>query len=278
METEAKKRLGELLIQENIVSQETINDALRVQVGGNRRLGHILLQMGAVSDDQLATILSQQLQIPLTDIDQEFSEDAKQILPRYLCTKYSALPLTLQNNNILLTAMADPSDQQAIGDIENYTGKVVEACLARQSDITKAISTKIPYSIKDILNPQCNTRFNRALATVALVLAVIIGVTTYNYIHTAKYGTVTRLSDSTLYEHHDLMLDFNKTGKISFLGHSAFSDGYYSVEFNNIKGLKTFIHNQKNDFSVKQNQWLEWILDRERSFNPPGQGIAINNR
>ena len=39
-----KKRLGELLVQQGIVSNETVNDALRVQVGGNRRLGHILVR------------------------------------------------------------------------------------------------------------------------------------------------------------------------------------------------------------------------------------------
>jgi len=271
---ETKKRLGELLVQQKIVNQETVNEALRVQVGGNRRLGHILLQMGVISDDQLANTLSQQLKIPLIDIDEAFSTNVKQILPRYLCTKYSALPLSLQTNNIMLTAMADPSDQEAIQDIEHYTGKVVEACLAKQSDITKAIPKKVPYSIKDILNPQCNTRLNRAIATVALALVVILGVTTYNYIQTTKYGTVSQLGSSTLYEHHDLIVGFDRSGKISLLGHSAFSEGYYSVEFNNIDTLKAFIQSRKNDFSVEQSKWLKWVLNEEKSYNSFNTSIA----
>ena len=272
---ETKKRLGELLVQQDIVSQEIVNDALRVQVGGNRRLGHILLQMGAISDDQLANTLSQQLKIPLTDIDKEFSTNAKQILPRYLCTKYSALPLTLQTNNIMLTAMADPSDQEAIRDIENYTEKVVVPCLARQSDITKAIPKKVPYSIKDIFNPQCNTRFNRAIATVSLLLVVIFGVTTYNYAQISKYGTVSQLANSTLYEHHDLMIGFDTSGKISLLGHSAYSDGYYSVSFDNLNTLIAFIQIRKDDFSAKQTRWLEWVLNKENPHYSSSSIISI---
>ncbi len=257
----SKKRLGELLVQQEIVNQDAVNDALRVQVGGNRRLGHILLQMGALTEDQLADTLSQQLEIPLTNIDEVFSNDVKHLLPRYLCTKYSVLPLSLKENNIMLTAMADPSDQEAITDIEYYTGKVVEPCLARQSDINKAVPNKIPYSFKDTFNPQANTRLTRIVAAAALVLVVIFGVATYNYIQNARYGSISHLANSTLYEHHDLIVGFNTSGKISLLGHSAFSDGYYSVEFNNIKALKTFIHSRKDDFSVKQNTWLEWVLN-----------------
>ncbi len=264
---ETKTRLGELLVRQNKVSQEAINDALRIQVGGNRRLGNILLQMGVLSDDQLASTLSQQLGIQLTDLNEAFSEDAKQILPRYLCTKYGALPLSLENNNILVTAMADPSDQEAIKDIEHFTGKGVEPCLAKQSEINKAIAQKVPYSIKDIFNPQVNTKLTRVIATAALVLVVIFGIATYNYIQSSRYGTVSQLSNSTLYEHLDLMVAFEKSGRISLLGHSAFSDGYYSVAFENIHTLRAFVLSRRNDFSVKQSKWLEWVLDKERSHD-----------
>lgn len=271
-----KQRLGKLLVQQKLVSQETVNDALRVQVGGNRRLGHLLIQMGAITDEQLADILSQQLGIPFTDIDEHFSYDQRHTLPRYLCIKYGVLPLSLKKNNILLTAMADPSDQEAITDIEHYTGKVVEPCLARQSDINRAVRNKIPYSIRDILNTQTNTRFTRFIATAALALVVIFGIASYNYIQTARYGSISQLHDSTLYEHHDLMVGFSTSGKISFLGHSAFSEGYYSVEFNNINTLKAFIRSKQKDFSAEQSTWLEWVLAKEESNMQPQANIASN--
>ena len=265
-----------MLVEQKIISRETVNDALRVQVGGNRRLGHILIQMGALSDDQLAETLSQQLEIPFINIDEDFSYDVKRILPRYLCIKYGAIPLSVKKNNILLTAMADPSDFEAITDIEHYTGKVVEPCLARQSDINHAVRNKIPHSLKDFLNTQTNTRFTRIIATAAIILVIIFGATTYNYIQTARYGSISRLDDSTLYEHHDLIVGFEDSGKISLLGHSAFADGYYSVEFNNLDTLKTFILSRKNDFSADQSTWLEWVVSRERSNTRLKAGITSN--
>lgn len=272
----SKIRLGELLVQENIVSQDTINDALRIQVSGNKRLGSILLRMEALSGDQLASILSQQLNIPLINIDKEFSSNAGKILPRYLCNKYGAIPLANKKNNILLMAMTDPSDQEAITDIEHYTGKVVEPCLARQTDINNAIPKHIPLSLKDIFNPQANTKLTRYIATAALALVVVVGVTTYNYIQEEKYGTISQVNNSTIYEHHDLMVGFDNSGKISLLGHSAFAKGYYSVSFNNITTLMAFIDSSKDDFSAEQSEWLTWVMDKEESHGSLDSSLVKN--
>jgi hypothetical protein len=257
-----KKRLGELLVQQGLVSNDTVNDALRVQVGGNRRLGHILVRMRALTEDQLADILSQQMGIPLTDVGATFSSEVKQVLPRYLCRKYDVIPLSLQKNNIMLTAMADPSDHEAIADIEYYTGMVVEPCLAKQSDISQAI-TKIPYSLKDTFTPQTSTRLTRTISLLALALVVAFGVMTYNYIQTARYGTTAHLTNSTIYKHLNLNLDCDKSGKITLSGRSAFANGYYSVTFNNLDTLSSFIDSRKDHFSAQQNKWLEWVLKEE---------------
>ncbi|BCL59421.1 hypothetical protein DGMP_01140 [Desulfomarina profundi] len=271
-----KMRLGELLVAENLVKQDVVNDALRVQVGGNRRLGSILVRMGKLSSDVLATTLSRQLGKPLTDIDAVFEREVKNILPRYLCRKYDALPLALKDNNILLTAMTDPSDTEAIGDLENYTGKVIEPCLAKQSDIEKAISGKISYSLKDLFNPQVSTRLTRIIATAAFVLVVVLGVAGYKYVQSVKYGKVSRLAHSTVYEHHDLMVGFDRSGNISFLGHSAFSDGYYSASFRDVKALRSFIVDKKDDFSMKQYEWLQYVMNREDRHHLTTASLAQN--
>lgn len=272
----AKIRLGELLVQKNIVSQETINDALRVQVSGNKRLGNILIRMKAISADQLTDTLSQQLEIPLTDIESEFSPDVKKVLPRYLCKKYSVIPLRNKNNNILLTAMTDPSDDEAIKDIEYYTNNVVEPCLAKPSAINKAISQHIPLSHKDLFNQQANTILTRSIACIALVLVIFIGAAGYNYIHDARYGSISHLHNSTIYEHHDLLVGFDKSGKISLLGHSAFSEGYYSASFNNIASLMAFINSSQDDFSTKQKNWLNWVLTKEAPEHSLKTSLASN--
>ncbi len=255
-----KQRLGELLTEQGVVVQEAIDDALRVQTGGNRRLGHILVRMGVLSEDQLAETLAQQLDITITCVEDHYSDEVKKILPRYLCSKYSVIPLSFDKNNILRLAMADPSDQAAIEDIENYTSKVVEPFLAKHSEINEEVKNRIPYSLKDLFSPQAGTLLTRSIAVASLVLVVVLGTVTYNYIQTARYGTVSHVNNSVIYKHHDLMLGFDPSGKISFLGRSAFSDGYYSVSFSSPDTLRAFITSRNEDFSSEQKKWLDWVL------------------
>ncbi len=273
-----KLRLGELLTEQGLVPQEAIDDALRVQTGGNRRLGHILVRMGVLSEDQLAETLAQQLGIGITSIDEHFSNEVKNTLPRYLCNKYGVIPLSFDKNNILKLAMADPSDQAAIEDIENYTSKVVEPFLARHSEINQELKNRIPYSIKDILSPQAGTLLTRTIAVASLALVVVLGTVTYNYIQTALYGTVSHVNNSVIYKHHDLMLGFDPAGKISFLGRSAFSDGYYSVSFNSPDTLRAFIASRQEDFSSEQKKWLDWVLSKAGIDDRASKSIAKTSK
>jgi hypothetical protein len=260
-----KQLLGELLIHQNLVSQDAIDTALRVQVGGNRRLGHILVRMKAITADQLAETLAKQLDIPITDIDEKFTREVSRIIPRYLCRKFGVIPLKLKENNILEAAMANPSDEEAISDLEDYTGKVIEPCLARHSDIEREISRRIPLTTKDFFTPQANTWATRAVTAISLVLVLSLGIFTYNYVQKARYGTVTKTDTHVLFNNHDLIVGVEKDGKVSLLGHGAFSRGYYSVSFDNSEFLAAFVHGKTKDFSKKQREWLEWAISQTES-------------
>lgn len=255
-----KPLLGELLVERNLVSQETVDTALRVQVGGNRRLGYILVRMKEISADQLAETLAQQLNTPIITIDEKFSAEVRKTLPRYLCRQYGVLPLALTANNILQMAMSDPSDGDAISDLEHYTGKVIEPFLARHSEIDREIGRRIPLGLKDIITPRANTLVTRIAAVGALVMVIGLGFFTFDYIEKSYYGTISKTDSQVMYKNHDLMLGVDKAGKITILGHGAFSKGYYSVSFNNPEMLKVFLKSKQDDFSEKQRTWLEWAI------------------
>ena len=264
----AKLLLGELLIQQNLVNQETIRDALRVQVSGYRRLGSILVRMGALSEDQLAEVLATQLDIEITDIKKNISPEVRKKLPRYLCRKYDAIPLKLKKNNILEVAMSDPSDHQAINDLEQYTGNVIEPRLARHSDIAAGTAQLIPYSLNDFFSPQASVRFTRIAVALCLILVVVVGGFSYRNIHNAKYGTVSKTTESTIYKNHDLMLGVDAQGTINFLGRGAYAQGYYSTSFKDTEALKAFVAKKKPDFSEKQQEWLAWVIDKTSKGEP----------
>lgn len=259
------KRLGDILVDNGLATNEQVEEALRVQVGGDRRLGYILLKMGVISDGQLIEVLSQQMAMPIIAIDQEFSSQVKAVLPKYLCRRYTVLPLSRGANNILNLAMVDPSDEAAIADIESYTGLVVKPMLAREHDISAGISHYIPFSAKDIFNPQVYGQAAKITTALALSLLVVVGWVGYRYMQAERYGTISVVDGTTTYKNHDLMVGVEATGRISLLGHGAYTKGFYSVNFTAVKDLKTFVEQKRKNFSDKQAEWLLWIIDHPLS-------------
>lgn len=268
----AKVQLGELLVTKKLVSKEQVNEALRLQVSGNRRLGYLLIKMGIITEEQLLDVLAEQLEIHKIDVDKEFMQEVKGLLPRYLCRQYSVLPLRTEKNNVISLAMADPLDDEAINNIENYTGMVVRPSLVGHKDIAKAIKRHIPFSLKEFLHL---LTFNRAIKFTTAVAVILLLTSSFflaNYIYQEKYGTISITQDSTVYKNHDLMLGVERSGKISLLGRAARAEGYYSVTFDRIETLKDFIEQKKKNFSDKQAAWLQWVIEKkiEQKYNSHG--------
>lgn len=264
-------RLGDILVQKKLANAEQIEEAVRIQVGGNRRIGYILIKMGVISDDQLMDVLSDQLDVPIIKIDNEFSPDVKKLIPRYLCQKYTVAPIAKGHNNILNLAMVDPSDDDAIADIESYTGLVVMPMLARETDISSAIKKYIPFSVRDFFNPQVYSRATRVTSFIALVLLVVIGVASYQYMKTEKYGTISVIGHTQTFKNHDLIVGVDGKGKISLLGHGAYAKGFYYVTFSSSKSLQSFLEQKKKNFSEKQYDWLNWVIVNHLSTKKNGR-------
>lgn len=258
-----KQLLGELLVEKGLVTQKDIDIALRIQVGGNRRLGTILMKMGLISDEDLLNLLSKQQGVPRVDIEKEINQQTARILPRYLCHKYSLIPLAEENGqSVLKVAMVDPLDAIAISDVEGYTGKAVLGVPASGKEISHAISKYVPFTIKDIINPQSYNYATKIASIVALVLALVTIGFIYNYFEREKYGLTSYLEEQTIYKNNDLIVSYEKAGKISLLGHGAYADGYYAVLFNDKDSLIRFVEKKKDTFSEKQLQWITWVTQQ----------------
>ena len=256
-----QKRLGALLTEKGLVSSAQIEEALKEQVGGNRRLGHILIQMGAISEELLLTILAQQLDAPIITLAEQVASDVRKVLPRYLCRKYNAVPVSRGENNTLQVAMVDPSDATAIADIEDYTGLTVRPMLARDTDISAAIKRFIPFSLRDLFTPQNSGRLAKISTAAALLLLLVSGWTAYHTLQDERHGTISVVNGSTTYKNHDLMLGVEENGTIALLGRGAYAKGLFSVSFAGVKELKSFVELKRTNFSDEQAEWLLWVID-----------------
>jgi hypothetical protein len=228
-----------------------------------RRLGSLLVGMKVLRDEDLTDALSEQLKLPVVKVEEECRGSVTAVLPRYLCRKYSVLPLSLESNNVLRLAMADPLDRGAIADVEHYTGHVVQPVLARLSDIDRAIPAHVAFSRHDLFNPQVYRSVARIAIGAILVLLAITGYLVYREVRVQRYGTVSRVDGSVIYKNHDLMIDVAREGSIYFSGRGAFSSGYYGVRFESAEQMAAFVKGAQRQFSMQQREWLNWVF-RER--------------
>ena len=132
-------QIGELLIEENLITPEQLETALKYQSQNGGRLGSILIHMGYADDDDITLILSKKYGVPSIDLDSfEIAESIIKIIPIEVARKYMVVPLSLVGKS-LTVASADPANIVAMSEIEFTTGFKIEAVVATEGSILEAL-------------------------------------------------------------------------------------------------------------------------------------------
>ena len=135
-----KKTLGEMLIEEQLVTQEQLDTAQAEINRKGGKLGDTLLRLNMIKPEELAAILSIQLNAPLIDLKRHTVQpQAIQLIPEAMARKYSFIPIDIVNDS-LLVVMANPEDVSTIQDIKAQAKMRVEIGLGILSDIERAIN------------------------------------------------------------------------------------------------------------------------------------------
>ncbi|MBA5762103.1 Flp pilus assembly complex ATPase component TadA [Vibrio sp. 404] len=110
MQIRLRKRLGDLLVEEGIITEQQVEQALAAQKSTGRKLGAALIDLGFLTEKQMLTFLSQQLDVPLIDLSRlNIDIDAVQLLPEVHARRLRALVIG-RNQDSLRVAMSDPAD------------------------------------------------------------------------------------------------------------------------------------------------------------------------
>jgi MSHA biogenesis protein MshE len=118
MKPKLKMRLGDLLVQESIISLPQLQQALAEQRNSGRKLGRTLIDLKCITEDQLLKFLSQQLNLPFLDISRRpIPAEIVSLLPEVQARRFRALVVEADDDSVLV-AMSDPADLQAIDNIE----------------------------------------------------------------------------------------------------------------------------------------------------------------
>lgn len=142
MISQTRKRIGDVLIDANIINQEQLMTALEEQRKTGKRLGEVLVDMKFTDETEIAEAMSQQMKIPLAKIrEAKLAPEIIELLPENIVRKNNVIPFEVDENNpnILRIAMADPLDIIAVDDISIITNMQIEIMVATPSDIAYAV-------------------------------------------------------------------------------------------------------------------------------------------
>ncbi|MEG6573951.1 MAG: type II secretion system protein GspE [Caldibacillus debilis] len=134
-----RKRLGDLLIEAGLITEEQLNHALKNK-SPDEKLGDALLREGFITEQQLIEVLEFQLGIPHINVSQfPIDQDLIQLVPKELAKRHNALPIRKERNK-LFVAMSDPLDYFAIEELRMATGCQIEPGIAAKDELFRAIT------------------------------------------------------------------------------------------------------------------------------------------
>ena len=136
-----KQKLGTLLQDAGLITEDQLQKALAHQKIERRRLGDILVAMGAITDEDLAETLASQLGLPYIDLDTVVIEpEALERLPEKFARKHNCIPLAV-DREVITVAMADPLDVKAIEDVGFSSGRQVAPCVSTRDQVQSALDS-----------------------------------------------------------------------------------------------------------------------------------------
>jgi type IV pilus assembly protein PilB len=137
--TTTRKRLGDLLVEAGIISEEQLQETLSDKVKG-QKTGDALLQKGFITEQQLIEVLEFQLGIPHVSLYRyPFEANLFHLIPKETAKRTLMIPLKTEGDR-LFVAMNDPLDFYAIEDLRLATGFKIEPAIATKDDILKVIN------------------------------------------------------------------------------------------------------------------------------------------
>ncbi|MFI3237943.1 MAG: ATPase, T2SS/T4P/T4SS family [Lachnospiraceae bacterium] len=142
MEQNKKIRLGDLLVERGRVSEAQLQEALSLQSKTHKQLGSCLMELGYITDNDIADVLHLQLGIPRVSLRGiEIEADLVGSMNGAVLRKHNVLPIEYSKDyaNVLILAMSNPLDIAAQDDIAMISNCEIEPRIATVSEINTVL-------------------------------------------------------------------------------------------------------------------------------------------
>lgn len=135
-----KKKLGELLVEQGLLTEQQIQDALRLQHQTGMLFGEVLVQSKIISEDKIVAVLISQFGIPYIKPSQyKIPKELLEIFEPQMMRRFQFVPLD-SIGNVLVIAIAGMLSEDILREIESQTGCSLQVFLTRMSEITAVLA------------------------------------------------------------------------------------------------------------------------------------------
>jgi MSHA biogenesis protein MshE len=134
-----KIRLGDLLVQQKLISQDQLAFALEQQKRSGRKLGRVLVDNAFVTEEHISEALAKQLNIPYINLKYyNISIEKVRLLPESQARRFRAIVLE-ERNGMLLIGMADPTDLSAFDEITRIVNRDIDIAVVTEGQLLESI-------------------------------------------------------------------------------------------------------------------------------------------
>ncbi|MCX7627445.1 MAG: GspE/PulE family protein [Methylophilaceae bacterium] len=134
-----KFRLGEILVQQGLLSNDQLNKALELQKATGKKLGRVFVEAGYVSERQISEAIARQLQVPFVDLKFfNVKPEVVRVLPEAQARRFRSLVLEDRGDSYLV-GMVDPIDIFAYDELTRLLNKDITLAVVTESDVLMVI-------------------------------------------------------------------------------------------------------------------------------------------
>lgn len=134
-----KRRLGDMVIDAGFITEEQLNEALKLQRASGKKLGEILIDEEFITEKQMIEVLEFQIGIPHMDLEKYYIDsEIPRLINESLAKRHVLIPVKKEKGK-LIVAMADPLNIFAMDDVRIATGLQVEPVIASKQHILNGI-------------------------------------------------------------------------------------------------------------------------------------------
>jgi len=140
MDKAKPKKIGDRLLEKGLITPEQLKIALEIQKSTSRLLGEVFVDLGFLNENELASLLSQDMDamhIPTLE-GYSIDHDALRLIPKKVSQELKVMPLSLADNE-LTVAVTDPYDIITVDELRRVTRKAIKTMVSSENEILKAV-------------------------------------------------------------------------------------------------------------------------------------------